>query len=241
VHLSKIGDVKAILHRPVQGLVKTCTIRRSGEKWYVSFACEVEDEPLPESEESIGIDVGIQKFAALSDGTFIENPRFFQRDEQALAKAQRRKERTKKGSRKHRKAKKAVRRVQERIANRRHDFCHQTARRLVNRFGRIALEKLNVAGMMQNSHLAKHIGDAAWSLFGRVLSEKAGRAGRQVMEINPALTSQDCSGCGYRVKKSLSERWHLCPDCSLSLDRDTNASRNILARAVGLHSLGATP
>jgi putative transposase len=265
VHLSKIGDVKAILHRPVRGKVKTCTVRRSAEKWFVSFACEVEYEPLPDSDESIGIDVGIQKFAALSDGTFIENPRFFKRDEQALAKAQRRKERTKKGSQAHRKAKKPVRRVHERIANRRQDFCHQTARKLVNRYGRIAVEKLNVAGMMRNAHLARSIDDAAWSLFGRVLSEKAASAGRQVIAINPAFTSQDCSGCGNRVKKTLSERRHLCYVCGLSLDRDTNAARNILnasqpllrrlrdgvrgrysawkpwkhlARAVGLHSLG---
>jgi putative transposase len=97
---------------------------------------------------------------------------------------------------------------------------------------------LNIAGMMRNDHLAKSIGDAAWSMFRHILSEKAARAGRQVIAINPAFTSQDCSGCGNRVKKRLSERWHRCPACGLSLDRDTNASRNILQKAVGLHSLG---
>ena len=91
--------------------------------------------------------------------------------------------------------------------------------------------------MVQNGHLAKSISDAAWGMFRRVLSEKAASAGRQVVEVNPAYTSQDCSGCGYRARKKLSERWHFCPMCALSLDRDTNAAVNILQTAVGLHSV----
>jgi putative transposase len=235
--LSKIGDVRAILHRELPGTPKTCTVLRHGDKWFASLSCEVENDPLPESAENVGIDVGIEKFAALSDGLLIENPCFFRKDEKALAKAQRRTERRPKGSHKRLRAKKAVRRIHERIANRRHDFCHQTARHLVNRFGLIAVEKLNVKGMVQNAGLAKSIADAAWSLFRRVLSEKAASAGRQMVEVNPAYTSQDCSGCGYRARKKLCERWHFCPMCGLSLDRDTNAAVNILKTAVGLHSV----
>src|SRR5260221_3065069 len=260
VHLSKIGTVKAILHRPVEGKVKTCTVRRKGEKWFVCFAVEVEAEPLPESSEQVGIDVGLEKFASLSNGEFVENPRFLRKEEKALAKAQRKFDNVKN---KHRskirgKAKKVVSRVHERIGNRRHDFVHQTSRRLVNRFGVIAVEALNLKNMSKSpapkpdadnpghflpngasrkAGLNKSIGDAAWTMFRNVLSYKAESAGRQVVNVNPAYTSQDCSGCGNRVQKQLSERVHLCLICGLRLDRDTNAARNILQKAVGQHSL----
>ena len=179
----------------------------------------------------------MKTFAALSDGTFIENPRFYRTDEKALAKASRKQAKTKKRSRKRRKANKVLARIHERIRNRRHNFCHQNARRLVNRFGLIAVEKLNVKNMLGNRCLAKSISDAAWSQFRSVLVQKAESAvNREVVECNPAYTSQDCSGCGYRpdgkegrTKKKLSDRWHLCPMCGLSLDRDTNAAVTILA------------
>ena len=129
------------------------------------FACEVEPEALPESDQAIGIDVGLNQFAALSDGTFVANPRFFRRDEKALAKAARKQAKTAKGSKPRRKANKVLSRIHERIRNRRHDFVHQFARRLVNRYGLIAVEKLNVKGMVQNHCLSKSISDASWSLF----------------------------------------------------------------------------
>ena len=188
----------------------------------------------------MGIDVGLKTFAALSDGTFIENPRFFRKDEKALAKAQCKLSKQiksasgqKRGSKERKKAQKVVSRIHERIRNRRHDFCHQTARRMVNRFGIIAVEKLNVKSMVKsmvkNHHLAKSISDAAWSQFRSILTSKAESAGRKVVAVDPAFTTQDCSACGYRAKKKLSERWHLCPMCGLSLDRDTNAAVNISA------------
>lgn len=262
VTLSKIGTVKAILHRALEGKIKTCTVRRQNGKWFVCFACEVETESLPPSSEVIGIDVGLEKFASLSDGTFIPNPRFFRKDEKALAKAQRKLALQKRGSRKRRKTKKVVARIHERIRNRRHDFVHQLARKVVNRYGLIAVEKLNVKNTskspepvqdedtrkrvpgeyLSNGHSAKaglnkSICDAAWSMFRNVLTQKAESAGRLVVNVNPAYTSQDCSGCGYRAKKKLSERWHHCPMCGLSLDRDTNAALNILKTAMGQHSV----
>ena len=238
--LSKIGQVRCVVHRPLIGKVKTCTIRRLAGKWFAYFVCEYEPVVLPQSHESTGIDVGLNQFAALSDGSFVENPRFFRRDEKALAKAQRKQAKQAKGSSSRRKANKVLSRIHERIRNRRHDFVHQTSRRLVNKFGLIAVEKLNVKGMIQNHCLAKSISDASWSLFRNVLFVKAESAGRKIIEVNPAYTSQDCSGCGYRAKKTLKERWHFCPMCSLSLDRDTNAAINIL-KAVGLHGVsGAT-
>ena len=231
VTLSKIGQVKAKIHRVCPGTIKTCTVLKDGEKWYVCFSCEYEAERLPENTESVGIDVGLKSFAALSNGEFIESPRFFRKEESALAKAQRNfdKVKHKHGSKERKAAKKVVRRVHERVKNRRHNFVHQQSRRLVNCFGLISVEKLNVKGMVQNRCLAKSISDAAWTQFRNVLTTKAESAGRLVVAVNPAYTSQDCSACGYRAKKKLSERWHHCPMCGLVLDRDTNAAVNINA------------
>ena len=154
----------------------------------------------------IGLDAGLNSFLALSDGTFIDNPRFYRRDEKALAKAGRKQVKTAKGSRNRKKANKVLSRIHERVRNRRHDFVHQSARRLVNRYGVIAVEKLNVKGMIKNHCLAKSISDASWSMFRSVLTQKAESAARDVIAVNPAYTSQDCHACGYRAKKKLSER-----------------------------------
>ncbi len=240
LQISKIGQVKAIVHRPLTGTPKTCTVRRLAGKWFACFCCEYTPEPLPESFDGIGVDVGLNQFAALSNGTFAENPRFFRRDEKALAKAARKQSRTTKGGKLRRKANKVLSRIHERIRNRRHDFVHQFARRLVNQYGLIAVEKLNVKGMAQNHCLSKSISDASWSMFRTVLSQKAESAARIIAEIDPAYTSQDCHKCGNRAKKKLSERWHHCPICGASLDRDTNAAINILNKAaMGTHSVVA--
>jgi len=228
-------QIKAKLHRPIVGTVKTCTVRRYGNKWFVCFSVEQEDSPLPPCTDAVGLDAGLNFFLALSNGGFVDNPRFFRRDEKALAKAGRRQAKTKKRSHERKKANKVLARIHERIRNRRHDFVHQTARRLVNRYGVIAVEKLNVKNMLGNqkiSHcLAKSIADASWSMFRTVLTQKAESAAREVIAVNPAYTSQDCHSCGYQAKKKLSERWHHCPMCGASLDRDTNAAINILALA----------
>ena len=235
LRLSKIGDVAVRLHRPIDGDIKTCAIRRINGKWFACFSVEYAPELLPPSDEEVGIDVGLKTFASLSDGAFIESPRFFRRDGKALAKAQRKLAEQERGSKARKKARKVVSRIHERIRNRRHDFVHQTARRLVNRYGVIAVEKLNVQGMVKNHCLAKSISDASWSMFRNVLTTKAESAGRLVVAINPAYTSQRCSGCGDIQKKSLSVRTHRCSACGLMLDRDTNAAVNI--KTVGQYSL----
>ena len=244
LRLAKIGQVKAKLHRKPWGIVKNCTVRRINGKWFACLCQEIEAQPLPPSDEAVGIDVGLKTFAAFSNGEFIDNPRFFRKEETALAKAQRKLSKQKRGSRERKKARKVVARIHERIRNRRHDFCHQNARRIVHRFGMIAIEKLRVKTMVGNHRLAKSISDAAWSQFHSILTSKAESAMRKVIAVNPAYTSQDCSGCGYRpdgldgrTKKKLSDRWHLCPMCGLSVDRDTNAAVNILA--LGQQSLAS--
>jgi putative transposase len=201
----------------------------------------VEQAPLPASEDAVGIDVGLTHFATLSTGETITNPRFFRADEQALAKAQRRLAKEAKGTPARKRRRNVVARIHERIRNRRHDFAHRQARALVNRYGLIALEDLNLAGMVRNRSLAKSIGDAAWSQFRAALTHKAESAGRAVVAVPPAYTSQRCSGCGEVVPKALSVRIHACPRCGLRLDRDHNAALNILALAVGLHGGGNQP
>lgn len=236
VKLSKIGTVKAIVHRHIDGKIKNCTIRRQNGKWFACFAIEVESVPLAPNGEAVGIDVGLNSFATLSNGEQIENPRFYRHDEKALAKAQRRMSKFEKGTKERRKARKVVARIHERIRNRRHNFVHQEARKIVNRFEKIAVEKLNVRNMQGNHCLAKSIGDASWTMFRTVLTQKAESAARQLVCVNPAFTSQDCHQCGYRAKKKLSERWHHCPMCAASLDRDVNAAKNILT--LGTQSFG---
>src|SRR5436309_12182434 len=238
VSLSKIGSVKMVSHRPIKGKIKTCTIRRSSTgKWYVSFSCEIEPERLPENTDAVGIDVGLKTFATLSDGQEIENPRFFRAEEKALAKVQRQHAKLAKGTPQRRKHRKAVARVHERIAWRRDNFTHQQSREIVNHYGVIAVEDLHVNRMTHNHCLAKSIADASWSGFFDKLFSKAEEAGRRALKVNPAYTSQDCSRCHHRQVMPLSERTYHCPCCLLSIGRDLNAAKNILA--VGLHSIGS--
>lgn len=231
--LSKIGTVKVKQHRSVQGRIKTCTIKREGDKWYAVLTCEVEPKPLPSNGAAIGIDVGLESFATFSNGEQIPNPRFFRQEEKELAKAQRKLSATPRRSKERAKRKKIVRRIHSRIRNKRNNFAHQESRKLVNEYGAIFVEDLNVKGLA-GGMLAKSVTDAAWSQFLNCLTYKAADAGRVLVKIDPRFTSQDCNACGKREKKSLAVRWHAC-ECGFETHRDHNAALNILA--VGLHSL----
>ena len=234
---SGIGHIKIVLHRPIRGNIKTLTIHRSSTgKWYACFSVECEPERLPERASPVGIDVGLKTFATLSDGMEIANPRFFRKEEKALAKVQRKHSRLSQGTPERRKHRKAVARVHERIRFRRDNFTHQASRKIVNRYGVICVEDLHVNRLVHNHCVSKSLHDASWSAFFAQLSAKAEEAGRQFVKVNPAYTSQDCSRCHHRQAMPLSERTYHCPCCFLEIDRDLNAAQNI--RAVGLHSLG---
>lgn len=240
LHVSKIGALRMVLHRPIEGTVKTLTLRRvASGKWYACFSVEAEPALLPETARAAGIDVGLTSFATLNTGAKIANPRFFRADEKALAKAQRRLAKAEQGTPARRKCRKVVAHIHERIANRRYDFCHQEARKLVNSHGILAFETLQITNMMQNHCLAKSIADVAWGQFVRITTDKAACAGRLVAHVDPRYTSQGCSQCGQRVPKSLSQRVHQCPACQLVMDRDQNAAINLLR--LGLQSLGRAP
>ena len=192
LHLSKIGDVKIVLHRPIEGTIKTLTIRRSATgKWYACFSVEYDPTPAPQKESVVGIDVGLESFATLSNGEKIENPRFFRTDEKALAKAQRKLSKAEKGTPERKKARKIVAHVHERIANRRLNFAHQTSRKVVDRFGTIVFEDLNITNMQKNHHLAKSIADVAWNMFITITESKAEDAGSRVILVNPGKHVSD--------------------------------------------------
>jgi len=235
--ISKVGQIKIVMHQEMCGKPKTATIRRSSTgKWYVTFNCEVEPQPLPASDEAVGIDVGLYTFAAFSDETQpIENPRFFREEEKALAKAQRKLSQATKGTPERTSRRRVVSRVHERIRFRRDDFSHQESRKIINHYEVICVEDLPVKGMIHNHCLAKSIADAAWSGFFTMLSYKAESAGRKLVKVNPAYTTQDCHRCGHRQKLTLADRIYKCPCCGLHIDRDLNAAKNILR--LGMQSL----
>jgi putative transposase len=240
INISKIGTIKAKIHQPIFGKIKTCTIRRSSTgKWFATFVCEIENIPLPESLEQVGIDVGLSSFTTFSNKEEITNPRFFRKEEKQLAKAQRKMEKEKKGSVERSRRRKIVSKIHGRTANKRSNFAHQESRKIVNRFGVIAVEDLSINKMLHNHCLAKSIQDVSWGQFLQYISYKAANAGRKFIAVNPAYTSQTCSKCGHRRKLTLSEREYSCPCCGLKLSRDHNASLNILA--LGLQSLGVIP
>ena len=237
--LSKIGRIAVRWSRPLAGTPKTVTVSREADGWYVSISCaEVPSRPLPLTGEETGIDLGLEPFATLATGESIANPRVFRVAERHLRRAQRRVTRRVQGSHRRRKAAYLLARAHQRVRRTRADFHHKTALALVRQYDRIYHEDLQTANLLRNHHLAKSIADAGWSAFLRILSCKAAEAGKIVVAVPAAFTSQACSGCGVLVQKGLSVRWHRCPDCDTSLHRDHNAARNILARGRERSALG---
>lgn len=221
-----VGDIKLKLHRPVNGKIKTATLKREVGRWYVCFSVECEPVPLPPCNKAVGVDVGISVFATLSDGTEVENPRYLETAKAKLRRANRKVSRRKKGSARKRKALQLLQRVHTHIRNRRSDFHHKTSRQIVNNFGLVVVEDLNVKGLASGM-LSGPVLDAAWSSFVHKLSYKAECAGRKLMKVDPRGTSQRCV-CGIPVPKTLSQRWHSCESCGLSVGRDLASALEIL-------------
>jgi putative transposase len=189
---------------------------------------DVPVQRLPATGQETGIDLGLESFATLSNGQHICTPAYYRRAEAYLRRCQRRVARRTKGSHRRRKAVVLLAKAHQHIRNQRQDFHHKAALTLVRQYDAIYYEDLRVATMVQNHHLAKSISDAGWSAFLTILTFKAVGAGKRVQAVNPAFTSQTCSGCGVIVQKGLSVRWHSCPNCGTSLHRDHNAALNIL-------------
>lgn len=229
--LCKIGFVRIRLHRHVEGNIKTCSISLKNGRYYACLSCEVETNQLPASEKKIGIDLGVKHLAVTSEHQIFESPQYLRKNEQKLKHLQSAVSKKQRGSKRREKAVQQLARLHEHIALQRKDYAHKVSRQLVNHYQLIAFEDLNVQGMVKKHHLAKSIVDAGWSQLVQFVMYKAESAGRQVVQVNPYNTSQQCSNCGEIVKKSLSERLHRC-SCGYVNDRDVNAARNILQMAL---------
>ena len=236
LQLSKIGNIKIKQHRDIEGEIKTLTLRREAGCWYACFSVEYEPTKLPHSTNHVGIDVGLEAFATLSDGTRIENHRYYKAAQAKLRRAQRKvARRANKKSKRRRKAIQLLQKAHQHVANQRKDFQHKLAYWLVQHFGMIAVEDLNIKGL-SGGILAKAVHDVGWSSFLNMLAYKAENAGRQVIKVDPKYTSQECPNCHALEKKTLSERVHRC-DCGLTIGRDHAAAFVILGRGLRLQAL----
>jgi putative transposase len=226
VKVSKIGLIKFVQHRQFP-TPKNATIKKCGNDWFLIVCCDIDIvKTLPSTGNRCAIDVGVENFLTKDNGEVVANPRFFEVDQKALAKAQQ------KGR------KDVVIKIHKRIANKRNDFAWKTALTLIKENDVICIEDLNINKMIQKRWCSKQICDAAWGDFLRKLDFKAVEAGRRVIKVNPAYTSQTCSQCGARQTTPLQQRMFSC-SCGFSLSRDHNAALNILA--VGLYSLVFEP
>ncbi len=239
--LSKIGIMRIILHRDIEGKIKTCIIKKDVDQWYAIFTVEIKKtiKKIP-IEKKIGVDVGLINLLALSNSETVEPPKFLRHSENKLAKEQRRLSRKKFGSNNRKNQKIAVAKVHKKIRNQRKDFAHKTARNLINRFDFIGFENLQIQNIMQNHHLAKSIADAGWYQLQILTVSKAEEAGKQVKLCIANGTSQTCHICGNIQKMTLRDRIFRCNQCGNVKNRDTNSANEILNRCtVGMTGIEA--
>ncbi len=257
VYLQGIGEVKATVHRPVEGRVKTVSVKREGRRWYLVLSCEeVPARPLAPAGEAAGVDVGITSFATTSDGRHIRNPRWGRSAAGRLALAQRALKRKKHGSANRRAAREAVAARHRKVANQRRDFHHKTAWELVRAYDVVFVEGLNIKAMARRakprpdpdspgkylpngaaakSGLNRSIHDAGWGAFVGILKAKAEEAGRRVLDVDPRHTSDRCEACGYAARENrVSQAVFSCRHCGFTDHADEHAARNILRAGLAL-------
>jgi putative transposase len=239
--LSKIGPIPIVLHRMPNGKIKQVHIKREcSGKWFACFSVEIENPSKAEIFfKPIGIDLGIEHYIADTNGNLVEHPHNITKSEWRLKREQRRLSRKKKYSKNWMKQCVKLARVHERVHNQRLDFLHKLSHYYVNSYDFIAVEDLNVKDLIEMAHNGKNSADAAWATFVHMLTYKAERAGRWVEKVEPRGTTGRCSKCGEVIEKPLWVRVHQCLKCSLDLDRDLNAARNILQDA--LKKVGRDP
>jgi putative transposase len=242
IQLLKIGKLKMILHRPIpEGFkIKTATITKKADGYYITLSLQDSSIPIltpdiPTLDNTIGIDMGLKAFLVDDSGKEEPIPQHYRKAQKRLSRLQRSLSRKKKGSKRRRKAVKRVAKAHQKVANQRKDFHYKTAKKLLNKGKHIGHEALNIKGIAR-TRMAKSTHDAGWGQFLQILSVKAANAGLMTIAVNPNGTTQNCSGCGQKVPKTIQDRWHSCPHYGLELDRDHNAAINIKYLAVG-HSV----
>ncbi|MBD2499247.1 RNA-guided endonuclease InsQ/TnpB family protein [Anabaena azotica] len=242
ISLPMLGKIKVVLHRAIPDgfKIKTASVTKKESSGYY-LTLSLEDATVPtikpdfNSESITGVDVGLKEFLTTADGETVSIPQHYRKAQKRLRVIQKRVSRRKKGSKRRQKTIKQLGKQHKKVADKRKDFHFKTANNLLKKYDVIAVEDLNVKGLSR-SKLAKSVLDAGWSSFLSILTNKAEKAGLLVIPVKASGTSQDCSSCGVKVPKKLHERWHDCPNCGCSLDRDHNAAINIKNRAVG-HSV----
>lgn len=245
INLPKIGLVHCQRHRDLEGAIKTVTVSRNPDgKHFVSVLVD-DGKANPELvpvDKAIGIDVGLTHFAITSDGSKFDNPRFFIKHQRNLKRKQQKLSKKKKGSQNRKKARLAVAKVHSKIARCREDFLHKLSRKIVNENQVIAVENLNIKGMVKNHNLAKAISDVGWGMFCTMLKYKAESEGKQYIEIDRWFpSSKTCHVCLNRVDNlSLDVRAWTCKHCGTHHDRDVNAAINIRNEALRIISLGTS-
>ena len=226
------SPVKIRQHRSFEGVIKSCTISKAPSgKYHISILVETEIQKLPASDMRVGIDVGIKDFAVLSNGESYKNPKHLRKSEKRLAKLQRDLSRKQIGSSNRNKARIKVAKLHEKIANQRMDFLHKKSTEIIRKNQAIVIEDLKVKNLMKNHNLAKSIAEVSWSRFREMLDYKSRWYGRELIIAPPDYpSSQLCSDCGNRSSqtKDLACRVYVCPECGLEIDRDYNASLNLL-------------
>jgi putative transposase len=226
------SPVKIRQHRSFEGVIKSCTISKAPSgKYHISILVETEIQKLPASDMRVGIDVGIKDFAVLSNGEAYKNPKHLRKSEKRLAKLQRDLSRKQIGSSNRNKARIKVAKLHEKIANQRMDFLHKNSTEIIRKNQAIVIEDLKVKNLMKNHNLAKSIAEVSWSRFREMLDYKSRWYGRELIIAPPDYpSSQLCSDCGNRSSqtKDLACRVYICPECGLEIDRDYNASLNLL-------------
>ena len=226
------SPVKIRQHRSFEGVIKSCTISKAPSgKYHISILVETEIQKLPASDMRVGIDVGIKDFAVLSNGEAYKDPKHLRKSEKRLAKLQRDLSRKQIGSSNRNKARIKVAKLHEKIANQRMDFLHKKSTEIIRKNQAIVIEDLKVKNLMKNHNLAKSIAEVSWSRFREMLDYKSRWYGRELIIAPPDYpSSQLCSDCGNRSSqtKDLACRIYVCPECGLEIDRDYNASLNLL-------------
>ena len=230
------SKIKIVLHRQFKGLIKSVTISKTpSNQYYISILVDIENIQPLKNDNKIGIDMGLDVFCTLSNGTKIKNPRFIKQYENKLAYEQRKLVRKVKGSKRYEKQRIKVAKLYEKIANCRKDFLHKISNIITNENQVIIMETLSSKEVQQNKQLAKSVSDVSWYEFSRQLKYKSNWKGKTFHKINKWFpSSQICNRCGYNDgKHGLDIREWTCPNCGTKHDRDVNASINILNKGIG--------